>query len=188
MSERGSAAGEERVPLHWPTFTGALKPLFEREQVRVWVEYWNTLSHEVKDWFANKNVLVWVEINALPMDLAPGKLYVLGAEESLRAIAMQCPCGCGGSIHLNLLPHARPSCEITHHSDGTVSLHPTIRSQSGCGSHFFVRRSRVYWWNCEAVGPRTCADTAAGLLQRSPRLSEQSPVLSSVSRSPRSAA
>lgn len=188
MSERGSTAGEGRLPWHWPTFRGALRPWFEKEQVNIWVDYWNNLIHEVRDWFANKNVLVWVDINALPMNLAPRKLYVLGEEELSRAIAMQCPCGCGGNIHLNLLPHARPRWQITHHSDGTVSLHPTIRSQSGCGSHFFVRRSRVYWWNYEPVAPPTRGDTAAGLLQRSPRLSKQSPVPSSVSHSSRSAA
>ena len=188
MSERESTADEGRVPWHWPTFTGAVKQWFEKEQVLAWVGYWNNLINEARDWFVNKNVLVWVEINALPMDLAPGKLYVLGEEELLRAIAMQCPCGCGGNIHSNLLSNARPSWQVTHHSDGTVSLHPTIRSRSGCGSHFFVRRSRVYWWNCEPVGPRVCADIAARLSQRSTRLSRHAPFASTVSHFPRTAA
>ena len=148
--------------MRWPTFTGSLKQWYESEQALAWVGYWDHLTDEVRDWFASKEGLVWVEINTLPLRLVPGKLYVVGENALSRAIAMQCPCGCGGNIHMNLLPNARPSWQVTHHSDGTVSLHPTIQSQSGCGSHFFVRRSRVYLWSIRSEDGCPSAETTAG--------------------------
>jgi hypothetical protein len=172
--------------LRWRTLTGALRQWYESEQALVWVGYWSNLTDEVRDWFASKKGLVWVEINTLPLRLAPGKLYVVGEEALLRTIAMQCPCGCGGNIHINLLPNARPSWQVTHHSDGTVSLHPTIQSQSGCGSRFFVRRSRVYWWNTETLGPgKVSADIATGVVQRSALQSRQLSLSSATSQSAR---
>jgi hypothetical protein len=147
--------------MHRRTFIEALRQWFEREQALVWVESWNTLADKVRDWIASKHALVWVEITALPLRLAPGRLYVLGKDASLWAIAMQCPCGCGENLRLNLIPGARSYWQVTRHLDGTVSLYPEIRRQDGCRSHFFVRRSRVYWWDKETVDARSSADTAA---------------------------
>ncbi len=122
---------------------------------------WRNLMETVKWWLASKDYLVWVEMDLFPRDLHPGKLYGLGEGTHLQAIAMQCPCGCGENLRLNLIPGARSCWEVTRHLDGTVSLHPEIRRQDGCRSHFFVRRSRIYWWNVEPLDIRTSADTAA---------------------------
>jgi len=122
---------------------------------------WHDLTKAVWRWFANTDGLVWVKLDMLPNTLVLGTLYILGKGTSLRAIAMQCPCGCGENIYINV-PNAHPCLTVTHHSDGTVSLHPTIRRLKGCHSHFFVRRSRVYWWNIGAQDARPSAETAAG--------------------------
>jgi hypothetical protein len=105
----------------------------------------------VTQWFLNKDSLECVKTDTLPHRLAPGKLYVLGEAASLQQIAMQCPYGCGERVYINLLPTAHPCFSVTYRSDGTVSLYPTIQRERGCRSHFFVRRSRVYWWNIRTV-------------------------------------
>jgi len=99
-----------------------------------------------------------------------------------------CPCGCGESIQMNIFPDAHPCWQVTHHSDGAVSLYPSIRNQSGCKSHFFVRRSRVYWWNRETGDARIPTNTTAGLLQRPARLSRHTPLSSAASHSHRTLA
>jgi hypothetical protein len=144
---------------------------------------WRNLTEALRQWFRSKQALVWVEIDTLPTELAPGRLYVLGEGTHVRALAMRCPCGCGESIHMNLLHGTGPCWQVTRHSDGAVSLHPAIRRSNGCRSHFFVRRSLVHWWNIETVGPRTSDDTVAGFLQRSARLPRQSSLSSTTSHS-----
>lgn len=107
---------------------------------------WRKLIRAARHWFTSNEVLASVQVDDLPDQLAPGKLYLLGEGRFLWAIAMRCPCGCGDIIHMNLLPDARPSWRLIRHFDGTVSLHPSIWRQKGCRSHFFVRRSRVKWF------------------------------------------
>ena len=99
----------------------------------------------VRHWFRNDGALVPVQVDELPSDLVPDTLYyVPGEGKYLRALAMQCPCGCRDSIHLTFL---RPWCRWTHHTDGTMSLHPAIWHEKGCGSYLFIRRGRVFRWN-----------------------------------------
>ena len=144
---------------------------------------WRNLTEALRQWFVSKESLVLVEVEMLPTELAPGKLYVLGDGMHVRTLAMRCPCGCGEKIHMNLLHGAGPCWELTRHSDGAVSLHPAIRRSNGCGSHFFVRRSLVHWWNIETVGPRPSHDTVARFLQRSAGLPGPLPLSSTTSHS-----
>ncbi len=106
---------------------------------------WHDLTKAVRGWFKHTDGLVWKELDILPNTLVSGTLYILRKGASVRAIAMQCPCGCGENIHIKAR-NAHPGLTVTHHSNGTVSLHPNIRRHKGCRSQFFVRRSRVYWW------------------------------------------
>lgn len=80
-----------------------------------------------------------------PDHLAPGTAYVIGENDYQWHVVMGCPCGCGASIYLNLLPDDRPLWELACHGDGTFSLSPSVWRTTGCRSHFFVRRSRVEW-------------------------------------------
>lgn len=65
-----------------------------------------------------------------------------GIEEFL---ALRCPCGCGATICLNLLPDERPRWSIRRHEDDTFSVHPSIWRTTGCRSHFFIRSGRIVW-------------------------------------------
>jgi hypothetical protein len=84
-------------------------------------------------------------VEDIPDRLVPANVYLAGEDNNLWAAAMLCPCGCKDVIELNLLTQARPSWKVQQHSDGTVSLAPSVWRQKGCGSHFFVRQGRIDW-------------------------------------------
>jgi hypothetical protein len=73
------------------------------------------------------------------------KIYVVGEGDNAWALVFICPCGCGETIELNLLKQARPCWSVLEHSDGTVTLAPSIWRQKGCRSHFFVRNGVIEW-------------------------------------------
>jgi hypothetical protein len=130
--------------------------------------YWHNLRRTLRQWLRSKDVPILERVNALPDRLALDTLYLVGEDTHLSAMAMLCPCGCGESVHLNLLSDPRSGWHVTYHPDGTVSVHPAIWRRNGCGSYFFVRGSRVYWWNTETGAPGTVsADHAAGFYGRS---------------------
>lgn len=59
---------------------------------------------------------------------------------------LQCPCGCGLRISLNLNQSRYPFWEIQAHR-GTVSIIPSIWvGRMECGSHFWIVRNKVRWF------------------------------------------
>ena len=84
-------------------------------------------------------------VDDFPDSLEGSKVYVAGEGENLWAAAMICPCGCGETIELNLLKDARPRWSAEKHSDGSVSLKPSVWRQKGCRSHFVVSHGRINW-------------------------------------------
>lgn len=86
-----------------------------------------------------------VEVEELPDELDARTLYVVGENGHRWFAAMLCPCVCGVTLHLNMLPDARPRWGLTEHRDGTVSLRPSVWRKKDCRSHFFLRRSRIEW-------------------------------------------
>jgi hypothetical protein len=84
-------------------------------------------------------------VEELPDKLQKAIIYLAGEGENLWAAAMICPCGCGEVIELNLLKQARPCWSAVEHSDGTVTLAPSVWRQKGCRSHFIVRHGEIVW-------------------------------------------
>ena len=72
-------------------------------------------------------------------------LYVITEDGEPWSAAMLCPCGCGKTLHMNLLLDERPVWRLTVHEDGTSSLYPSINRMKGCRAHFWFRMGRVYW-------------------------------------------
>lgn len=88
----------------------------------------------------------------LPVVLVPGVVYVLGENGYRWSAAFRCPCGCGATVQLNLLPAARPCWSVTAHRDRAVSLSPSVWRSVGCRSHFFMRYGRIEW--CDGADSR----------------------------------
>jgi len=86
-----------------------------------------------------------VRVPEQPDEFRAGNLYLIGENGFLWIAALLCPCGCQSVIQMNLLPEAKPCWRVEEHSDGTVSLSPSIWSRKGCDSHYFVRRGFVKW-------------------------------------------
>jgi Family of unknown function (DUF6527) len=83
----------------------------------------------------------------LPPRLADNCLYLVEEDGDLEQAAMICPCGCGKTLHMNLLPDERPCWQVTQHDDGTATLHPSVWRKKDCLSHFWFRRGQVHWCN-----------------------------------------
>ena len=86
-----------------------------------------------------------VRIDELPEQLLPRNLYVVGERGEDWFAAMACPCGCGATIDLNLVPPGRPCWKLTVHPDGSPSLMPSVWRQVDCRAHYFVQRGRIVW-------------------------------------------
>lgn len=72
-------------------------------------------------------------------------LYVVTEDGDPWSVAMLCPCGCGETLHMNLLPDERPVWRLTVNGDGMSTLHPSVNRMKGCRAHFWFRSGRVYW-------------------------------------------
>jgi hypothetical protein len=81
----------------------------------------------------------------VPDNLKKDRIYIIGEDGVWWCVAMRCPCGCGDTIQLSLLPDSRPRWTLVDHVDGTVSLHPSVSRIVGCKSHFFLKRGEVQW-------------------------------------------
>lgn len=69
---------------------------------------------------------------------------VLVHREVQRSIVISCPDGCGDTLTINLDRRTGPAWRIYSDRKG-VSIYPSVWRDNGCGSHFIVWRSRIYW-------------------------------------------
>jgi len=81
----------------------------------------------------------------LPRRFKRGVVYVIVEDGIEEFLALRCPCGCGETIWLNLLPDERPRWSVSRHPQGMFSVHPSVWRTAGCHSHFFVRSGRIVW-------------------------------------------
>jgi hypothetical protein len=89
-----------------------------------------------------------IHVEELPEMLDREAVYVLGEGKHRWFVAMACPCGCGSTLQVSLLPDATPRWRLVEHrDDGTITLEPSVWRDVGCRSHFFLRRGLVQW--CE---------------------------------------
>lgn len=59
--------------------------------------------------------------------------------------AMKCPCGCGDTLRLELVPEARPRWQLSASAKGHPSLHPSVHRIGGCKAHFWLKDGKIYW-------------------------------------------
>lgn len=78
-------------------------------------------------------------------EVKPSVIYIIGDTHAPWAASFLCPCGCGETISLSLIPTDRPSWHARIQKDGLITLSPSIWRTKGCRSHFFIRNGRVVW-------------------------------------------
>ena len=96
-----------------------------------------------KDWFIPPYRTRYVE--DLPQEPKRKTIYIIRDEGFIEHASLLCSCGCGAFLHMNLIPDERPCWFVTEHSNGTVTLKPSVWRQKGCRSHFFFIRGRIQW-------------------------------------------
>jgi hypothetical protein len=105
------------------------------------------LGGEVVRWLRNPGQRVYrVQlVTDDPETPQPSVLYAVGENGHLWHATLLCPCGCGASLSLNLMPDDVPCWELRVRH-GRPTLHPSIRRQVGCKSHFFLRDGTIKWF------------------------------------------
>lgn len=107
---------------------------------------WRELKRWFHDWFDPPYKTIFIKENT-PESLSKRTLYIVTEDGCPWHAEMICPCGCGETLHLNLLTDDRPVWHIQTHKDGTISLKPSVWRQAGCHSHFWFQKGRVLWCN-----------------------------------------
>jgi hypothetical protein len=88
-----------------------------------------------------------------PDQLRPRALYAVGENRHFWHVTFVCPCGCGETISLNLLPDDSPRW-VLHDPPEGPTLEPSVWRTAGCRSHFFVRGGQIVWCHeTETRGP-----------------------------------
>lgn len=108
--------------------------------------FWKRLKSWFRDRLRPRFGTEYVEEDA-PEHPKARTLYVVTEDGDPWSAAMLCPCGCGETLHMNLLPDERPIWRLKVHEDGTSTLHPSVNRMKGCRAHFWFRNGRVYWCN-----------------------------------------
>lgn len=94
-----------------------------------------------------------------PDELLTETLYAIGENGHLWHVSLVCPCGCGATIALNLLPDDSPCWRLYESADGPT-LSPSVCRTTGCRSHFILRRGYVIW--CHGRRPDDVSETEYG--------------------------
>jgi len=77
-------------------------------------------------------------------------IYIIGEGKYKWFVAMKCPCGCGELIQLSLEEDSSPRWSLIEHSNGRVSLYPSIWRNKRCLAHFWLKGSKIEW--CKGTG------------------------------------
>lgn len=103
----------------------------------------------VSRWFRlvvdQRRSFIAARVDDAPDVLDEGVVYLIGDSPKPWAALFLCPCGCGDTVSLSLMPTDRPSWRARIQVEGSITLSPSIRRTKGCRSHFFVRNGRVLW-------------------------------------------
>lgn len=82
--------------------------------------------------------------SGLPDLLDPRCVYILGTTKAKWAI-LDCPCGRGHTIELNLANPARTRWKVTTNQSGQPCIHPSVDYQGQPRCHYWLRDGRVHW-------------------------------------------
>lgn len=104
----------------------------------------------------NQRRVRYERVAEFPECLRPSTLYVAGEEPYVWAAAMICPCGCGETIHLNLLDEESPCWSVRVYRGRSVSVRPSVWRTKGCRSHFVIYKGQIEWWHLDTTETSGC--------------------------------
>jgi hypothetical protein len=100
---------------------------------------------DAKEWALPRRRVVVSSGGVLPGRLPVRDLVMTHDDGEDWSIGMSCPCGCGETIELMLLPEAKPRWTLSRDGRGRPTLSPSVWRKTGCRSHFWLREGRVFW-------------------------------------------
>jgi hypothetical protein len=106
----------------------------------IWPRWQNWLRDRLRVRFRTE----YVDEDAPARPLAR-TLYVVTEDGAPWSAAMLCPCGCGETLHMNLLPDERPVWKLSVDGAGFGTLHPSVHRLKWCRAHFWFRAGKVHW-------------------------------------------
>ncbi|WP_271627860.1 DUF6527 family protein [Bradyrhizobium sp. CCBAU 11445] len=80
-----------------------------------------------------------------PMHLRRNVLYVTSGAEGPAFGFLRCPCGCGETLHLRFFGARHPRWRLSTDRKQIVTLAPSVSRQTGCKSHFVLRKGKIHW-------------------------------------------
>jgi hypothetical protein len=104
-----------------------------RKLVRLW------------DRFGPRRRLHIVQGDSLPPDLPRRDLMLAREDGEDWSVGFRCPCRCGQTIELLVIPEAKPRWALATDALGYPTLSPSVWLNKGCRSHFWVRSGRIVW-------------------------------------------
>jgi len=110
---------------------------------------WNAVRRALQAW-TYRDRIRRVDVEDIPDALQRRRLYVIGTGAPWSA-AFLCPCGCGETIHVSLLPNDYPTWTLRFDRDGLPTLSPSVWRTAGCRSHFFLRQGAIEWCRSENI-------------------------------------
>jgi len=75
--------------------------------------------------------------------LKEGALVIVMPGERPKSLKFLCPCGCGVVVSINLIPESGKAWEMGVEPKYGISLWPSVWLDTGCCSHFILRRNKV---------------------------------------------
>lgn len=79
----------------------------------------------------------------LPKHLDPRRVYRLG--DPGKWVVLECPCGRGHVLELNLAHPGRPKWQVVAHGGRAPSVSPSVDFKGERRCHFWLRDGRVCW-------------------------------------------
>lgn len=76
--------------------------------------------------------------------LTSRKLVIIGTADKPKWLRFLCPCRCGETLALNLMPSHTPRWTVDLNKDQTITVYPSVDATQ-CRSHFWIRHNRVDW-------------------------------------------
>lgn len=104
-----------------------------------------SLIKRVWDRHGIKRQLIVCKGDTPPNNLKSRDLYLAREDDENWAIALNCPCGCGDRIELQLIPELSPNWRLVSNNQKFPTLHPSIWRTTGCKSHFWVKKGHIHW-------------------------------------------
>lgn len=72
-------------------------------------------------------------------------IILVGKEPGFKWALLECPCGCGDVIEVNLMQSRVPSWRVSLKEE-RATFHPSLwRPPDSCGSHFIIKDNAVLW-------------------------------------------